>query len=150
MSIEENKEVVRKVIRAFNERNLALLDTLIAPGYVDHFHNLHGVEEYRQFLTILLAAFPDWHEDIADIIAEGDKVWCRFEARATHTGEFRGPLPSTGKKITLAPTGKRITPTGVIVCRILNDKIVEAWEVSDLLSLYEQLGVIEYKVFPEG
>jgi C-1 hydroxylase len=149
MSLKENKALVRKVIEAFNKRNLALLDKLMAPDYFDHYHQLRGLEEYKQFLAMLLKAFPDWQEDIEDIIAEGDKVWYRFKAKATHTGEYRGYLPSTGKKITLAPTGKKITPTGVIIYRIVNGKIVEAWEVSNLLDIYKQLGVIEYKEFPE-
>ena len=119
------------------------------PDYIDHYHQLRTLEEYKQFLITLLKGFPDWHEDIEDIIAEGDKVQYRFKATATHTGEYRGYIISTRKKITLAPTGKKITPTGVIVYRIVDGKIVEAWEVSDLLDVYKQLGVIEYKGFPD-
>jgi C-1 hydroxylase len=148
MSLEENKALVRKVIEAFNKRNLDLLDKLIAPDYVDHYHQLRSLEEYKQFLSMLLRAFPDWHENIEDIIAEEDKVWYRFKATATHTGEYRGYLPSTGRKITLAATGNKIKPKGVIICRIVDGKIVEAWEVSSLIDIYEPLGVIEYKEFP--
>ncbi|HVP16512.1 MAG TPA: ester cyclase, partial [candidate division Zixibacteria bacterium] len=75
--LEENKAVARNVIEALNRRNLASLDTLIARDYVDHYHQLQGLEKYRQFLTVLLKAFPDWNETIEDIIAEGDKVWFR-------------------------------------------------------------------------
>jgi C-1 hydroxylase len=144
MSLEENKAVVRKMIEAFNRRDLSSLDKLMASDYIDNYHQLPSLEEYKQFLTILFKAFPDWHEDIEDIIAEGNKVCYRFKATATHTGEYRGYMPSTDKKITLAPTGKKITPTGVIIYRIVNGKIVEAWEVSNLLDIYTQLGVIEY------
>lgn len=149
MSLDENKALVRKVIEAFNERNLALLDKLVAQDYVDHYHQLQGLEKYKQFLTVILKAFPDWHETIEDIIAEGDKVWYHFRATTTHTGEYRGYLPSTSRKITLAPTGKKIKPNGVVIYRIVNGKIVEAWEVSNLLDIYEPLGVIEYKEFPK-
>jgi predicted ester cyclase len=83
------------------------------------------------------------------MIAEGDKVWYCFEATATHTGEYRGHLPSTCRKITLAPTGKKIKPHGVIIYRIINGKIAEAWEVSNLMDIYEPLGVIGYKEFPK-
>ena len=43
------------------------------------------------------------HVTIEDIVAEGDKVWVRVTATGTHKGEYRG----------LAPTGKKITLTGV-------------------------------------
>ena len=76
---------------------------------------------------------------IEDIFAEGDKVWARFKGKGTHKGEYRG----------LAPTGKKIKPNGVVIYRIVNGKIVEAWEIPNLLDIYEPLGVIEYKEFPK-
>ena len=150
MSLEENKAIVRRFVEEFNKRNLAIIDELVSPDFVDHYHQLQGLEKYKQFLTTLLKAFPDWHEDVEDMVAEGDKVWYRFRATATQTGEYRGRLVSTNKKIILAPTGKKITPTGFVAYRIVDGKIVEAWEVSNLLDIYTQLGVIEYKEFPEN
>jgi predicted ester cyclase len=93
---------------------------------------------------MLIKGFPDWHTTIEDIIAEGDKVWVRFKATGTHTGEYRR----------LAPTGKKITATSVNIYRIVNGKVVEVWRVSDLLDFYKQLGVIEptekgKELFPE-
>jgi C-1 hydroxylase len=143
MSLDENKDIARKVIEALNRRTLDSLDKLIAPNYVDHYHQLQGLEKYKQFLTVLLKAFPDWHETVEDMVAEGDKVWCRFRATATQTGEYRGYFPLSGRNITLAPTRKKITPTGYVAYRIVNGKIVEGWEVSNLLDIYTQLGVIE-------
>jgi len=66
----------------------------------------------------------------------------------THTGEFRGVLP-TGEKIRLAPTGKKVTITGVNIYRIVDGRITEGWNVIDSLDLLKQLGVIEYKGFPD-
>jgi predicted ester cyclase len=49
----------------------------------------------------------------------------------------------------LTPTGKKITFTYVGIYRIAGGKIVERETVYDLMNLYEQLGVIEYKEFPK-
>jgi predicted ester cyclase len=95
MSLEKNKATVRRMIDAFNTRNPASLDESIARDYYVNYRQLRGLEEYKIFLTILLKAFPDWHEDIEDIIAEGDRVWYRFKATATHTDGYSGYLPST-------------------------------------------------------
>ena len=149
MSLEENKTIIRKMIEAYNKRNLASLDQLYAPDYVNRNLQLRGLESFKQFMTRIYKGFPDWHETIEDITAEGDKVWVRFKVTGTHTGEYRGYLPLIGKKITLAPTGKKITFTGVIIYRIVNGKVVESWAVYDLLDFYKQLGVIEYKGFPD-
>ena len=51
--------------------------------------------------------------------------------------------------MSLAPTRKKFTITGVSIKRIFNGKIVESWAVYDLLDFYKQLGVIEYKDLPE-
>ena len=58
----------------------------------------------------------------------------------THTIESRG----------IASTGKKITETSVSINRIVDGKIVEQWYVTDDMDFYKQLGVIEYKGFPEG
>jgi len=72
-------------------------------------------------MNMIFEAFPDWHETIEDIIAEGDKVWVRAEATGTHTGGYRG----------IAPTGKKITGKGVNIYRIIDSKFVEGWAVED-------------------
>ena len=137
MSLEENKAIIRKVIEAVNKRNLALLDELMAPDFVGHTLQLQGLESYKKLNTMLFNGFPDWHVTIEDIIAEADEVWVRVTATGTHKGEYRG----------LAPTGKRITGTGVSIWRIVDGKMVERETVINFLDFYKQLGVIEYKGF---
>jgi C-1 hydroxylase len=139
MSLEENKALIRKMIEAvINRQNLDLLDDLASPDYVDHTHQL-SLESVKRFMNMIFEAFPDWHETIEDIIAEGDKVWVRTEGTGTHTGEYRG----------LAPTNKKITGTGVNIYRIVNGKFVEGWAVENWMDFLMQFGVIEYKGFPD-
>ena len=145
MSLEKNKAIIRSFIEAVNKQNLASLDDLMAPDFVEHTVQLQGLEGAKQFLTSIYKGFPDWHETIEDIIAEGDKVWTRAKYTGTHTGEYLG----------LAPTGKKIAITGVNIWRIVDGKVVERESVRDLLDFLKQLGVIEYtekakKLFPEN
>jgi C-1 hydroxylase len=144
MSLEKNKAIIRRMIEAFNKRDLASLDKLIAADYIDHYHQLRSLKKYKQFGTRLLRAFPDWHEDVEDLVAEGNKVCLRFKATGKHTGRFEFG------KVRLAPTGKKITGTGVLAYRIANGKIAEAWGASNLLEIYEKLGVIEYTEKAKG
>jgi len=150
MSLEENKAVIRRYTEACNKQSLALLEELVAPDYVHSALQLRGWEEYKQLETMLWKAFPDLHETNEDFIAEGDRVCYRIKLTGTHTGELRGfPHPSGGK-MTLAPTGKKFTITGVSIKRIVDGKIVASWAVYDFLDFYKQLGVIEYREVPEG
>ena len=83
--------------------------------------------------------FPDLHDTIEGIIAEGDKVLVRVIVTGTHAGKYRR----------LVPTGKKITVTYVGIYRIVNGKVVKRWSVYDLLDFYKQLGIIEYAGFPD-
>ncbi|RXE56462.1 hypothetical protein ABH15_10325 [Methanoculleus taiwanensis] len=148
MSSEENKAIVRRFIEAYNTRNLDVFDDLVAPDYVDHTHRQHGLESFKQLFTLAFEAFPDWHEHIEDIIAEGDKVWVCVTATGTHTGEWN----LSG--VSLPPTGKKVTMMMVFIWRIVHGRLAEGWEVDDELDFLKQLGVIEYtekgkKLFPE-
>ena len=143
MSLEANKTLVRRWIDAYNTHNLDSFDEYIAPDYVDHTNKVDK-EGLRQLFVMGFTGFPDWHETIEDIIAEGDKVWIRISYIGTHTGEFMG----------VAPTGKKITTTAVDIYRIVNGKLAEYWNVTDKLGLYKPQGIIEYtekgkKLFPE-
>ena len=144
MSLEENEAIVRRFIEAYNTNNLDLLDDIVAPDFFDHAHQQQGLESLKQRLKMGLDAFPDWHETIEDIIAKGDKVWVRLSYTGTSTGEWFG----------LAPTGKKVTTTAVDIHRIVNGKLVEYWNVTDVLGFMIPLGLVEYtekgkKFFPE-
>ena len=143
MSLEENKAIVRRFVEAYNNRNLDAFDDLLAPDYFDHTSQV-GPEGLKQLMNMAFKAFPDFHETIEDIIAEGDKVWVRITYTGTHTGEFMG----------IAPTGKKITTEMVDIFRIVNGKLVEYRDVNNNLDYLKKLGLIEYteqgkKLFPE-
>jgi len=69
---------------------------------------------------------------LEDVISEGDKVAGRFSWSATHLGEFAGN----------PPTGRRVRMTGIGIVRIVNGQMAERWNVTDELSLLQQLGMI--------
>jgi predicted ester cyclase len=138
MSAEENKAIVRRFMDAYNNRNLDIFEELVEPDYYDHGFEQKGRENLKQLFTMAFEAFPDWYENIEDIIAEGDKVWVRVKATGTHSGEwnlFGAQLPPTGEKVTL---------NMVFIWRIADGQLVEGWEVDADLGFLKQLGVIDY------
>jgi C-1 hydroxylase len=144
MSLEENKAIVRRFIDAYNKRNLGVFDDLLAPDYFDHTSQV-GPEGFKQLMNMAFRAFPDFHETIEDIIAEGDKVWVRITFRGTHRDEWMG----------IAPSGKKITTEMVDIFRIEKGKLVEYRDVNNNLDFLKKLGIIEYtekgkKLFPDA
>jgi predicted ester cyclase len=90
MPTEENKTVVRRMVdEVINEGNLDAADELFLPQLA-----AQAKQAFRSFRS----AFPDWREDILELVAEGNRVVGRFRCTGTHQGIFMG-LPATGKRM---------------------------------------------------
>ena len=133
MSIERHKEIFRTVVEeAFNKGNFDVLDSLFAPGYVEHQFGLKStVPGMKEDVAYLRRAFPDLHLAIEDMIANDDMVWGRMTARGTNLGPFIGP-----------PTGKRIEVTVIDILRFASGLIVEHWGTPDRFAAMAQLGLL--------
>jgi hypothetical protein len=58
MSLEENKAIIRKMVRAFNKKDLAVIDEFIAPDYVDHTNQLRGGKMSDDSILWFSKTFP--------------------------------------------------------------------------------------------
>ncbi|HKY53192.1 MAG TPA: ester cyclase [Anaerolineales bacterium] len=135
MSLEENKNIIRRYQECYNTNNLDGLDEVmsfdvltpkIMPGFGE------GLEGAKAVHQKTLIGMPDFQTVIQDLIAEGDKVVARIIMTGTHTGDFYG-IPATGKRVEFS---------GIYIARIANGKIVEHWGEEDGVSLLTQLGVL--------
>jgi steroid delta-isomerase-like uncharacterized protein len=135
MSIEENKSVLRRFWQeVFNEKKLAVVDEIFAPNWVYHGaggQEVHGPEELKKFLSMYFNAFPDFHADIEDLFAEGDKVASRAICRGTHKGELMG----------IAPTNKPVEIPVIAISHLSDNRIIEDFELVDLFGMFQQLGI---------
>ena len=132
---EDSKAVTRRLIEElFNTGNQEIADEVLATDYVDHspsHPDLPGLENLKRAVGEWRVAFPDTHNVIEDIVAEGDKVAVRWTTHATHRGEFMG----------IAATGKRIAVTSFGIFRLSGGKIVESWDTFNVVEMMQQLGV---------
>jgi predicted ester cyclase len=133
----------RLLEEAFNDGNLSLADEYIAPEAENHdpatppeLRGLRGPEIYRRTVNMYREAFPDVRMVVDDAISADDKVVLRWHSEGTHRGELAG----------LAPTGARVTVTGISIDQWRDGKVVEAWAQWDNLGLARQLGAAP----PEG
>ena len=130
----------KTIVRRFYEEvvgqgSAAAAEELLSVDLIDH-----GVPPmfppgrtgFLQFAASLKAAFPDLNVTVEDLIAEGNQVAARVSVRGTHKGVPLGRL---------AATGRSATWSGIDIFRLAGGKIVERWNVRDLLSLLQQLGV---------
>ncbi len=131
---EENKALVRQLIKEVEKGNLNVIDEVLAPDFVDHDllpDQVPDREGYKRGLSEDRAAFSNLVIAIEDQIAEGDKVVTRLTWRGTHDrGTFVG----------MAPTGKKVEVTAIFIHRIAGGKVKEEWSASDMLETVRQTG----------
>jgi hypothetical protein len=122
---EENKAMVRRMVEAINAgEEGAAVQELFAPRAARRVGRLFA--EFR-------SAFPDWHEGIVQLVAEGDTVAGRFTCSGTHQGEFLGE----------APTGRRMeVEEEVFFVRLEEGRFVDFWGLEDSLGRMRQLGLL--------
>jgi len=135
MGTQENKFVARRFLdEVVNLGNLAVIDELGSPNFVDHSAP-PGVpptnEGTKVFLTMFRAAFPDLHYTIEDEVAEGDRVVQRVTGHGTMRGDFQG-MPASGKEANWSE---------IHIVRFGADgKAIEHWGLADQPGMLAQLG----------
>jgi serine phosphatase RsbU (regulator of sigma subunit)/ketosteroid isomerase-like protein len=121
MSAEDNKALVRRFVRAQWTKDIAALEEMMAPDFVDH-SVLPGQgstrEDYLQDVAEDQAAASDAILTIEDQMAEHDKVISRLSIHGSHDQEMFTGVP---------PTGVKIEFTGILINRVVDGKIAEEW-----------------------
>ena len=144
MGTQENKATGRRFVdEVINRGNLAVIDELYGPNYVDHSVPPGvppTVEGAKGFWTMFRAAFPDLHYTIDDEVAEGDRLVQRLTAHGTMRGDFQG-MPASGKEATWSEIHMVLFADG---------KPVEHWGVVDQMGMLAQLGFAQAPGQPAG
>jgi steroid delta-isomerase-like uncharacterized protein len=128
-----NKDLVRAFITAWNDRDFGRFDDLMGDGAVLHVGcaavscDPAGTRAIAEQWT---TAFPDWRFDLLSLVAEGDRVVAHVPCSGTFTRPILG----------VAPTGRFARVDEMVIFRIADGKIAEAWEVYDECGMWRQLG----------
>jgi predicted ester cyclase len=129
--------VVRRLFdEVWNTGKLTKIEELYSRDFVADYRPysplIRGHEGIRGMVTRAWATFPDYHEEMIDLIAEGEKVVVRLRVTGTQRGAW-GPLPLTGKRVEFEE---------IVILRITNGKVVEQRGIPDNLAALRQLGVV--------
>lgn len=123
-------------IEGLNRGDVSPADQSFAPDCIIHMAgapepNLSATS-FKELVTGLLTAFPDFHVTVDDQIISGDKVAFRWVAKGTHNG----PLGEA------QPTGKQVQFEGLIFDHVVEGQVVERWEQRDQMGMLQQLGLV--------
>jgi steroid delta-isomerase-like uncharacterized protein len=133
----DNKGTIRQLYEeVWNKRRLELVDDIIAASHALHDPNVTGSaigpEAYKRQVARFIAAFPDLHLKMEDIVEEKDKLAIAWTITGTHKGELMG----------ISATNKKIFVTGITIAHFANGKIMDSYISWDTLGLMQQLGAI--------
>jgi predicted ester cyclase len=135
MDVESDADGLGIVLRHLERTDRRDLNRAAAACTPDvRFHGLcaHplGQEAWKDVMGSFLAAFPDGHFAVEDVLADGDRVAVRHTFRGTHLGPFLG----------IPPTGRAVVVSAMVLYRVIGTHIAEAWWNADLAGLLRQLG----------
>jgi ketosteroid isomerase-like protein len=133
---DDNKALVRRFYAEIDAGNLAAMDELVSPDFVDHDPPpIPGLPPGREGLKAAFEIFwrstPGTHE-VLDQVAEGDMVVTRIRAQGRFV-EDMGPIPATGGEMDVTATA---------MYRVSDGLLTEHWGEVDSLSMMQQLGVV--------
>jgi ketosteroid isomerase-like protein len=112
--------VHRLVADVINAGDLDVLDELCVEPLAPKLRKAFA--EFR-------AAFPDWHQEIVELVTEGETVVARFRCTGTQRGAWRG----------LPPTERRMKIDEVYFFRITDGRISGLWGLEDNWTRMRQL-----------
>jgi predicted ester cyclase len=134
-SPEQNKDVIWRFLKAWNDKRPDLFDALVAPDVVRHCPAtpaviVQNLDQLKEFMRQDTLVFPDSVQTVVHIAAEGDLVglWATYEG--TQRGPI-GPLPPTGVKAKFEFAG---------TFRMAEGRISEWWMTWDNMSILRALG----------
>jgi hypothetical protein len=136
-TLEQARSITRRLFEeAFNGGRLEAIDELVAPDAVEHESLPIATGEMRTdlraWLTALRQAFPDYHVELEDVIAEGDRIVVRQCITGTNTGPLLG-MPATGRRVCIE---------AIDILRIADGVVVEHWGIADGTTMVRQLGLV--------
>jgi predicted ester cyclase len=133
IEMEVNKGVVRKLHEeVWSKGNVALIPEYYQPDFVCHIPLSQPLQSYSELVSLVNThrkSFPDWHENIINLIAEKDMVVSQFQVAGTHRGKF-WDIDSTGNRLNLQE---------IAVFKFRDGKIVEQWSYPDIYGMRKKL-----------
>jgi predicted ester cyclase len=117
----EPKVVVRRLVdEVINGQDLDVLDAIVASKLAPKLRR--AFSEFR-------AAFPDWHQELVELVAEDTTVVARFKCTGTHRGAWQG----------LEPTGRTMRIDEVYFFGVTDGRVHRMWGLEDTCTRLRQL-----------
>lgn len=132
-----NKALLREITEEiWNGRRLERIPEFFSEVFVADYRPYAsprtGHDAIRAMVERAWVAFPDYHEELHEVLADGDHVAARITISGTQLGQW-GLLP---------PTGKRVEFGEIVILEMQSGKVIHQRGIADNLTALRQLGVL--------
>lgn len=129
---EHGKRLVRRLVdEAINAEDLAVMNEICTPQLA---------ADLRDRFALFRTGFPDWHQEIVELVAESSKVVARCVCRGRNLGPWRG----------VAATGRTMRVDEVWIVTLVEERLGGLWSLEDTWSRVLQLGTVEQAIAAEA
>ncbi|WP_295119570.1 ester cyclase [uncultured Leifsonia sp.] len=133
MAVRDVEVLVREFYdRLWNQWDDEHVESILSDDF--HFRGslgqtTSGRRAWREYRDRVRSAAPDFHNEILEMIASGDRAAVRLRYTGTHAGHLLGH----------PPTGRRFSYEGTAFFTRTDDRLVRGWVLGDRAGLDEQL-----------
>lgn len=130
------------MIEALNRADIPSAVAHFDPAILNHGQPV-GLDGMQRVFEAQRMAFPDWHHDVAQAIADGPTVVTRSFLSGTHQGRLGEPMASLlfhGALRGLEPTGRTMRIQAIHIWEVGDNGLITAhWANRDDLGMRAQL-----------
>lgn len=129
------RTLVARIFAMWNTGDTSAVPQLYCEDYVADYRPYsysRGHDGIRTMVQGSRANWGDYHEELLDMVVEGDRVALRFLSSGTHIAPF-GPIP---------PTGKRVEREEMVFLELRDGRVARQRGLVDNLSILRQLGAV--------
>ena len=132
MTGQTNRELIERFYRqVWNQWDADIAREILSPDFVFHGPlgvDVNGHDGFLGYVALIRTAFPDFHNQIEEIVPEEFHAAARLTYSGTHQGELFGRQA----------TERAITYAGEAFFKFSEGKIDEIWVLGDRMALMEQ------------
>ena len=131
--LEDKKRIVRDIFeKGWNQQQFDDFSSFLAESIIFNFRGNKfstNLEDLKALIVMWRTAFPDFHFQVEEIIAEDKLVAVNLIFEGTHKGKWKD----------MPPSGNKVMVEEMMFFRFDQGKIVELWEVFDEFEMRNQI-----------
>lgn len=132
MMVDPRHTVVFRWLAAGDAGDWDAFDELLHPSAVVHAPlglSTTSADEEKAVWKDALAAMPDLHHDVQEVVVNGDVEMARVVVTGTMERSFAG----------VEGSGRSFRIDQAVITHLLEGKVIEAWEIADIGALRAQV-----------